>query len=444
MVKVGMVFLGCPKNQVDAEILLNTVLQGGYELCADAALADVAIVNTCGFIESAKREAIDEIIELGHLKSEGRIKKLIVTGCLAERYARDTFDTMPEIDAVVQLGRNKDICDIIARVLEGERVLALGEKCDLPLEGCRVQTTLPFYSYIKIAEGCDNCCSYCAIPQIRGGFRSRPMENIVEEAKQLAAKGVRELIVVAQDTTRYGEDLYGVARLDDLLLALCKIDGLQWIRVMYCYPERITDRLIEVIAGEQKIVKYIDIPLQHVNAQILKAMNRQGDEQSLSALIEKIRKRIPNVVIRTTLIAGFPGETEEQFEQLCAFVKKTRFERLGCFGYSAEEGTPAARLPGEVDPEDIDRRQQIITEEQMYILDEWSEKMVGKDITVLTEGYDKYAGCFFGRSYADAPDIDCKVFFKAKKRPAVGDFVTVTALEAMDGDLIGTVKEELA
>ena len=443
MVKVGMVFLGCPKNQVDAEILLNKIACGGYELCADAALADVAIVNTCGFIESAKQEAIEEIMELGTLKAEGQIKKLIVTGCLAQRYAQDILNSLPEVDAVVTLGCNADICSVIERVLAGERVMAIGNNTDLPLEGDRVQTTPRFFAYLKIAEGCDNCCSYCTIPSIRGHFRSRKMEDVIAEAKTLARGGVRELIVVAQDTTRYGEDIYGELKLSELLRELCKVEELRWIRIMYCYPDRITDELLDTIANEEKIVKYMDIPLQHVCGDILKAMNRRGNEQSIEALIAKIRERVPGIVLRTTFITGFPGETNEQFEQLCEFIKRTRFERLGCFGYSAEEGTAAAGLEGAVDAEEIERREQIITEQQLYILDQLCEAMVGQDVTVSVESYDRYAECFFGRSFADAPDIDCKVFFTAKKRPSPGEFVTVHIEEAIEGDLFGKLKEDL-
>ena len=442
MTKVGMVFLGCPKNQVDAEILLNIIAEGGYEICGDPALSDIAIVNTCGFIESAKQDSINEIIELGTLKKEGRIKKIIVTGCLAQRYSQEIMDNLPEVDAVVKLGANSDICSVLERVMAGERVLQTGENISLPIDGERVLTTPKFFAYLRIAEGCDNCCSYCTIPQIRGRFRSRTLENILEEAKALVAGGVRELVVIAQDTTRWGEDIYGRPRLDMLLKKLCQIEDLRWIRVLYCYPERVTDDLIDVIAGEEKIVKYMDIPLQHVNADILKAMNRSGDEETIPALIEKLRQRIPGLVLRTTLIAGFPGETEAQFDQLCEFVKRTRFERLGCFAYSAEEGTVAATLPGAVDEDEKQRRAEIITEQQLFILEDWCEGKIGTEMTVLVESYDRYAECFFGRSYADAPDIDCKVFFTAKKRPSPGQFVTVCIEEAIEGDLFGSLKEE--
>jgi len=438
MSKVGMMCLGCPKNQVDAEILLNIIANGGHTLVADVADSDVAIVNTCGFIESAKQESIEEIMELGRLKADGTIKKIIVTGCLAERYSQSILDELPEVDAVVGIGKNSEILDIIDQTKYGERTSYIGEKTDLPIEGDRVRTTPHYFTYLKIAEGCDNRCSYCAIPDIRGKFRSRSMESIVKEAKKYAADGVKELVVVAQDTTRYGEDLYGRLALPELLHKLCEIEGIEWIRILYCYPDRITDELLQTIAKEDKIVKYMDIPLQHCNGQILKAMNRHGDYYSLTALIEKIRCAVPGIVLRTTLIAGFPGETEEQFEELSRFVKTTRFERLGCFGYSAEEGTPAAEFEGAVDEEEIERRTDIITEQQLYILDEWCEKKVGETFKVLVEGYDRLAECWFGRSYADAPDIDCKVFFTSDKKPAIGDFVDVKIDDTMDGDLVGT------
>lgn len=330
-VKIGMVSLGCNKNQVDAERMLYKISKAGYQLVEDAALSDIVIVNTCGFIESAKQEAIDTILEFGKLKQEGQIKKILVTGCLAERYREEVGDLLPEADAVVGIGCNDDIIHILDRVLAGERPLEFDDKLKLPMDGERIRTTLPCYSYLKIAEGCSNCCSYCAIPSIRGKFRSVPPETLLDEAEKLAERGVRELNIIAQDTTRYGEDLYGESKLPELLEKLCEIDGLKWIRVLYCYPERITDKLLDVMAREKKIVKYIDIPIQHCDGDILRKMNRPGDEASMRAVVEKIRKKIPDMIIRTTLITGFPTETEEQFEKLAGFVKDMRFDRLGCF-----------------------------------------------------------------------------------------------------------------
>ena len=349
-VRVGMVSLGCPKNQVDAEHMLSLLKIDGYELVADAALADVVIVNTCGFIESAKQEAIDTILEFCTLKQEGRIKAVIATGCLAERYRDEMAKEIPELDAVVGIGSNEQICQIIRDIWNDKKmVCAYGSKQDLNISGGRIISTEPFYAYIKIAEGCSNHCTYCAIPEIRGAFRSRPIEDIVKEAQWLADNGVTELVVIAQDTTRYGEDIYGKSALPKLLKALCRIEGFRWIRTLYCYPERITDELLDTINEEEKLVKYLDIPLQHCNKDVLKRMNRFGDREYLTKLISHIREKIPNIILRTTLIAGFPGETEEQFEELCEFVAEMKFERLGCFAYSQEEGTPAATMKEQLD-----------------------------------------------------------------------------------------------
>lgn len=440
--KIGMVSLGCPKNQVDAELLMHTLHQEGFELNQDPALADVVIINTCGFIESAKQEAIDNILEYITLKKEGRIKKIIVTGCLAERYRREISEEMPEVDAIVGIGSNAEIADIVRDTLHDKKVYRFGEKCDLPLEGGRIISTLPFYAYLKIAEGCDNCCSYCAIPSIRGRFRSRPMENVLEEAHWLAGRGVQELVVVAQDTTKYGQDLYGEYKLPELLQKLAQIDGFRWIRVLYAYPERITDELLDVIASEPKIAKYLDIPLQHCDADILRAMNRPGNRQELTALIAHIREKVPGITLRTSLIAGFPGETEENFTHLCEFVKETEFDRLGCFAYSQEGGTPAGEREDQVDEQVRTDRAEMVMEEQMTIMARKNEEKIGSSILCVVEGFDRYGECFFGRSEADAPDIDGKVFFSSKNKLAVGQFVTVRVDDVMDLDLIGAVTDE--
>lgn len=444
-VKIGMVSLGCNKNQVDAERMLYKIKEAGYQLVADAALSDIVIVNTCGFIESAKQEAIETILEFGKLKEEGRIKKIIVTGCLAERYKAEVAELLPEADAVIGLGCNDDILNVIDKVLANERPLEFANKLDLPMEGGRVQTTLPFYSYLKVAEGCSNCCTYCAIPAIRGKYRSVPMENLIEEAKGLAEHGVKELNIIAQDSTRYGEDLYGECKLPELLTELCKIEKLKWIRILYCYPERITDKLLDVIAKEDKIVKYIDVPIQHCCEDILKKMNREGNEEYLRALMTKIREKVPNVTIRTTLITGFPSETEEQFNQLADFVKDMRFDRLGCFPYSQEEGTKAAEMPDQIDEETKQRRADVIMEQQQIIMAQNNEKMIGKTIEVVTEGFDRYGECYFGRSAADAPDIDGKIFFRSPERKLTsGSFVKVNITETLDYDLIGEIENEFA
>lgn len=444
-IKVGMVSLGCNKNQVDAERMLYSIKEAGYQLVADAALADISIINTCGFIESAKQEAIETILEFAQLKKEGRIKKIIITGCLAERYKSEVSELIPEADAVVGLGCNKDIVKIIDRTLANENVQAFESKLELPMTGMRVQTTLPFFSYLKIAEGCSNCCSYCAIPMIRGNFRSVPMEDLIKEAEYLVSHGVREINVIAQDSTRYGEDIYGESKLPELLTELCRIENLKWLRVLYCYPERVTDKLLDVIAKEDKIVKYIELPVQHCDGDILRKMNRPGDEETLRKLIAKIRERVPGVIIRTTLITGFPTETEEQFERLANFVKDMEFDRLGCFAYSEEEGTKAAEMEGQIDEEVRQHRADIIMEQQQIIMSHKNAAMTDKVVEVVTEGFDRYGECYFGRSAADAPDIDGKIFFTSPGRKLVpGIFVKVKITEILDYDLIGEVVNESA
>lgn len=444
-VRVGMVSLGCSKNQVDAERMLYKIQKAGYQLIEDAALADIAIINTCGFIESAKQEAIETIFEFVALKNEGRIKKIVVTGCLSERYREEVSELIPESDAVVGIGCNEDIVSVLEKIMDGERVEAFDDKEKLSLTGGRVLTTLSFTSYLKIAEGCDNRCSYCAIPDIRGKFRSVPMENLLDEARKLVAEGVRELNVIAQDTTRYGIDLYGKYMLPELLTELCKIEELKWIRILYCYPERITDELLDVMAKEDKIVKYIDLPIQHCDDAILKAMHRQGTEASLREVIKKIRDKVEGIVIRTTLITGFPGETEEQFNRLAEFVNEMEFDRLGCFPYSEEEGTPAAEMDCQVDEEIREHRAEIIMEQQSVIAEKKNNALIGKTLEVVTEGFDRYGECWFGRSAADAPEIDGKIFFTAPdKKPFPGCFVKVRIDDVLDYDLIGEIVYESA
>ena len=441
--KVGMVSLGCAKNQVDGEVLMASLRDGGFVPVDDAAMADIAIVNTCGFIESAKRESIEEILELATLKKEGKIKKLVVTGCLGERYQQEMHKELPEVDAVIGIGANGEIAELLTKMMEEDQyVESFPEKDKMPLCGGRVLTTPSYFAYVKIAEGCDNRCSYCAIPLIRGGYRSRTMESIEEECRALVTDGAKELILIAQDTSRYGIDLYGEYSLAKLMERLCKIDGLHWLRVLYCYPDSITDELLEVMAREEKIVPYIDLPLQHASGKILKAMNRRGDRQSLTALMKKIREKVPGVVLRTTLIAGFPGETEEDFTELAEFVKDVKFERMGCFAYSQEEGTAAAELPDQVEDETKERRAEILMDDQMNIMDAQGQELIGQTLEVLVEGFDRYAECWFGRSYRDAPDIDGKVFFTTGgKRPRLGSFVKVEITDCMDADLTGELVE---
>ena len=435
--KIGMVSLGCPKNQVDAERMLSELKAAGFEITNEEEKADVIIVNTCGFIESAKTESIENIIEVAAYKEEGNLKVLVVTGCLAERYKEQIISEIPEVDCVVGIGSNRDIVSLINEALNGKSVLKFSEKINLPLTGDRILTT-PFYSaYLKVAEGCNNRCSYCAIPDIRGNFRSVPMEECVSEAEKLAKNGVKELVVVAQDTTNYGADIYGKPSLAKLLKELCKVDGIRWIRTLYTYPDKITDELLELIASEPKLVPYLDIPIQHASDNILKKMNRRGRSADIDALILKIREKIPDVTLRTSLITGFPGETEEDFTLLAEFVNRVKFDRLGCFAYSAEEDTPAAGFENQIDPQIRQDRSEIIMNDQMLIAEAKNREKIGSTALVLVEGYDSYIKCFYGRSAADAPDIDGKVFFMSKESLKVGSFVNVLINDVIEYDLLG-------
>lgn len=441
-IKVGMVSLGCAKNQVDGEMLMAALKNGGFEPVDDAALADIAIVNTCGFIDSAKKESIEEILELAQLKKEGQIQKLVVTGCLAERYREEMHKELPEVDAVLGIGANAEIAAHLRQMMADGFVEQFPEKEKMPLCGERELSTPSYFAYLKIAEGCDNRCSYCAIPLIRGGYRSRTMESIEEEARKLAENGAQEIVLIAQDTTRYGKDLYGEYSLAELLRRLCKIDGVKWFRVLYCYPDSITDELLDVMASEEKVVKYMDIPLQHASGRVLRAMNRRGDRRSLTALMQKIRERVPGVILRTTLIAGFPGETEEDFTELAEFVKDVKFDRLGCFAYSQEEDTPAALLPDQLDEDVKEHRADIIMQDQMDIMEQKGQAFLGSTLEVLVEGFDRYAECWFGRSYMDAPDVDGKIFFTTGgRKPRLGSFVKVLIEDCMDCDLTGRLAD---
>ena len=440
-IKVGMISLGCSKNQVDAERLLAVLAREGYEICSDMTECDAVIVNTCGFIEDAKKESIDTILECCAAKGEGRLKCVAVTGCLAERYRAELASEIPEVDVVLGLGGNRRIGEAIREAVKGNHFIEYGEKESLSMEGERILANEPWFAYVKVAEGCDNRCSYCAIPLIRGRFRSRPMENILEECRRLVESGVTELNLVAQDTTRYGEDLYGESRLPELIDAVCALEKVHWVRVLYCYPDRVTDRLIETIARQPKAVHYFDIPVQHASAHVLRDMNRRGDKQSILELCRSIRERIPDVVLRTTLIAGFPTETEQDFAELCELVEEARFDRLGCFAYSQEEDTPAgvmAQLPEELRR----RRAEIGMELQMSAAFDFADRCVGRTLEVLVEGYED--GQYFGRSYMDAPDIDTKVYFTSEEELTPGSYVPVLITDACEYDLIGTVphKEE--
>ena len=439
--KVGMISLGCPKNQVDAEHMLALIDAAGCEIVDYVDGCDVVIVNTCGFIDDAKKEAIENILDMVELKKEGIISKIVVTGCLAQRYKDEIVTEIPEVDAVVGIGANGDIVKTIEEVMSGvDTIEKYPPRCDLPLEGQRILTTPQYWAYLKIGEGCSNRCTYCTIPSIRGNMRSRSMENVIEEAKQLAESGVKELILIAQDTTSYGLDLYGELKLPELLNELCKIDSIEWIRLLYCYPDRITDELIETMKKQDKIVNYIDLPLQHADDKILKAMNRRGDQTMIRNVIEKLRTEIPDVVIRTTFIVGFPGEGEDEFENLAVFVNEIEFDRLGVFTFSAQEGTPAYDMEDQVEEDVKTRRGEIIMQDQYSIMEEKNSEKIGKTYKVIVEDYDGYSDSYTGRTYMDAPEIDGIVRFTSDRDLDIGDFVEVEIFDVEDYDLIGEVK----
>lgn len=440
-VKVGMVSLGCSKNQVDGEIMLSLIQRDGYELCGDAEQCDVVIINTCAFIEDAKRESIENILEFCELKRQGVIKAVVVTGCLAERYQQELVTEIPEADVILGIGRNTDIVNAIDQALQGERVVEFAPKDELVMDAERVLTNAPYYAYIKLADGCDNRCTYCAIPNIRGRFRSRKMENILEEVRRFAAQGVTEMNLVAQDTTRYGEDIYGKLMLPELIREVCKVDGVHWVRILYCYPQRVTDELLEVMASEPKVVKYMDVPVQHASGRILKAMNRRDDYDYLRNLMQKIREKIPGVVLRTTFITGFPGETEEDFAEMTRLVKEVKFERVGCFTYSPEDGTPAYSMPDQIDEETKRRRADIIMSEQLAIAEEFARSWIGRELEVVVEGLNEETGIYYGRSYMDAPDIDTRVYFDSPYEHETGEYVMVTVTGSQGYDLVAEEAE---
>ncbi len=437
--RIGMISLGCAKNQVNAEQMLYLLQHAGYTLLSSVEGADVVIINTCGFIDSAKSEAIDNILAMGALKEQGVIGKILVTGCLSQRYQKEILQELPEVDGVLGTGSYGCVVSAVKALLNGERVCQFDD-IDAPVDEVeRVLTTPRHYAYLKIAEGCDNRCSYCVIPSLRGKFRSRTMEDCLYEARMLAEDGVRELIVVAQDTSRYGIDLYGERRLPELLRELCRIEKLHWVRVHYLYPDELSDELIDVIASEPKIVKYMDIPIQHVNPLILKKMNRRGTREELDVLFDKLRARIPGVVIRTSIITGLPYEGEAEFEELCDWLREHKLERVGAFAFSPEEGTPAAKMDYP-DEEVAVHRAEIVSELQSGIMDAYNAARIGTVMEVLCEGYDDETGKFFGRTYADSPDIDGRVQFDADG-VRTGDFIPVRITGTLDGDLIGAAEE---
>lgn len=446
--KIGFVSLGCPKNQLDTEVMLHELVKEGFEITPDETEAEVIVINTCAFIESAKKESIDTILEIARLKEDHVLKAIIVTGCLAERYHDEILKELPEVDAVLGVGSIHEIVRAV-RAATAEKNDATRPFCsclpssEVALGGDRVLTTPEYYSYLKIAEGCDNRCTYCAIPSIRGRFRSRPMEDLIREAKDLEALGVKELCIIAQDITRYGEDLYGSYQLPTLLRKITEETNIPWIRLLYCYPDKITDELIAEIRDNDRIVKYIDIPLQHIADPVLKAMNRRGDSALIRNVIGKLRQEIPGITLRTTFIVGFPGETEEDFRQLCDFVHTTRFEHLGVFAYSREENTPAYHMKNQIDSQVKQDRLDTIMSDQLLINAEINEAKIGQTLTVLYEGFDTVSQTHFGRTAADAPDIDGKVYFKVKTKTTLceGDFVKVEIRDVIDYDLYGVLAE---
>lgn len=435
--KIGFVSLGCSKNLVDTERMLYLLAEAGYEITPEAEEAEIIVLNTCGFIESAKAESIENIIDLASLKELGQLRALICTGCLAERYREEIMKEMPEVDALLGVGSLEKIVEAVEAVARGEKYTAFLDKEASPLGGDRVLTTPEYTAYLKVAEGCDNRCTYCAIPLIRGKMRSRPIEEIVEEAKDLERLGVKELNLIAQDTTRYGLDLYGEYRLAALVRAITEQTSIPWIRLLYCYPDKITDDLIAELRDNPRLVKYMDIPVQHISDGVLKRMNRHGNGDTIREAIARLRASVPGITLRTTVMVGFPGETEKDFEELCAFVKETRFDRFGGFTFSPEEETEAALLPNQIEEEIKTERLDALMEIQLDISAELQANKVGSEILVLAEGYDIPAGIHYGRSAADAPDVDGKIYFSAPKRIAPGTFLRVKITEALDYDLVG-------
>ena len=443
MANIGFISLGCAKNQVDCERMMYRVQEAGHTVCPGVAGCDAVVINTCGFIDSAKSEAIDFILQMAALKAEGQIGKILVTGCLSQRYRQEILVQLPEVDGILGTGSYAKIVPALEALLADETIADF-DSIDAPEEETgRVLTTPEHYAYLKIAEGCDNRCAYCIIPYLRGKFRSRQLDDVLYEARLLAASGVKEMIVVAQDTSRYGTDLPGHKRLlPELLRQLCQIEELHWVRIHYIYPDEIDDELIDVMAQEPKIVKYLDIPIQHCNSKILKLMNRRGDGAFLRELFAKLRSRIPGLVLRTSVITGLPGEGEEEFAELCEFLKEQRLERVGAFAFSPEEGTSAAEMEYP-DNEIALARAEMIETIQSRIMDEYSEAMVGREVEVVVDGYDEDLGQFYGRTYADSPDIDGRVWIATDEPISEGTFVTVQIDSIVDGDLSGFLVEGL-
>ena len=439
MTKVGFISLGCCKNLVDTEVMLYNLHAAGFEITPDEEEAEIIVINTCGFIESAKQEAIDNILDAAELKKWGKCRHIIATGCLVERYREEVMNELPEIDALVGIGSLCDIAEACKAVMRGEKYTSFRDKETMDLGGDRIITTDPHTAYLKVSEGCDNLCTYCAIPLIRGGHRSRTIEDIVSEAKDLEKMGIKELNLIAQDTTRYGLDIYGEYSLAKLVKAITKETNIPWIRLLYCYPNKITDELIEELRSNDRLVKYMDIPVQHIADSVLKRMNRHGGKALILETIKRLRERVPDIVLRTTAMVGFPGETDEDFTELCEFVKETKFERFGAFTFSPEEGTAAAEMTDQIDEQVKQDRYDVLMQTQLTVSEEKNAEKIGKTFTVLCDGYDRIAEIYYGRSYADAPDVDGKVYFKSKNKVNPGEFVSVKVTEALDYDVIGEV-----
>ena len=434
------VSLGCDKNLTDTETMLGMLTEKGHQMVDDEADAEVIVINTCCFIHDAKEESIQTILEMAAYKKEGNLKALIVTGCLAQRYQQEILDEIEEVDAVLGTTSYDKIVDVIERAVEGQKSLELNDLDALVLpDSKRVITTGGHFAYLKIAEGCDKHCTYCVIPKIRGNFRSVPMERLIQEATSLAEQGVKELILVAQETTLYVKDLYGEKSLQRLLKELCKISGLRWIRILYCYPEEITDELIQVMKEEDKICKYLDLPIQHACDDILKRMGRRTSKAQLKAIIEKLRREIPEIALRTTLITGFPGETKEQHEELMEFIDEMEFDRLGVFTYSPEEDTPAAKMEHQIAEEVKEERQAELMELQQEIAFDLAEDMIGREVLVMIEGKVADENAYVGRTYKDAPNVDGLIFVEADEELMSGDFAKVRVTGAVEYDLIGEI-----
>lgn len=434
-IKVGMISLGCPKNQVDGELMLEKLNKAGFSIAQSIEDSDIMIINTCGFIEDAKREAIETILEVAEYKTAGLISSIIVTGCLAERYQEEITKEIPEVDSVIGIGADKDIVKVCQKAAVGISTTFFPDKKLLPLEGERMLSTPSHWAYIKISDGCDNKCSYCAIPGIRGSYVERPMENIIAEARELAKKGVKEVIIIAQDTTKYGLQLYGEYMLARLLKELVKIDGIEWYRLFYCYPDRVTDELIDVIANEEKVCSYIDIPLQHCNRDILRSMNRNGSYDSLKELLVRMKNKIPGLSLRTTFMVGFPGETDEQFEELCTFIKDIEFDKMGCFAFSPEEDTPAFDFENQIDDKVKKRRAEVIMDIQYSITEKANKQRVGNVYKVIIDDFTDSG--YIGRSYLDSPEIDSGIIIKTNNALKIGDFADVKITDYDGYDLIG-------